>query len=278
MIRVVPLRFDTAFKKAFSQPEIFCAFANDVLDVRFRSDRVRQGYKFIKPVAQVDIEYDLFAEDSASRIVVEIQHVKEGHFFNRFLYYHLANLVDQVKSGDAYEIGQNAYTIVVLTSPFSGDQLDFSVGISDFNPVNEFKRKVEAYPHQLVFLVPRMVNSETPPRVKAWLELILDSLEGEIDETRYDSPIIKKVIEAIRYENISASELRVLKDEQEWDLTLKGQREKGREEGLEEGAEQATARIARALVSQGLDTAYIAETTGMTEADIEKLRRNRVFS
>ena len=33
MAQVIPLRYDTAFKKAFGQPEIFCQFAEDVLVV-----------------------------------------------------------------------------------------------------------------------------------------------------------------------------------------------------------------------------------------------------
>ena len=41
---VVPLRYDTAFKKAFGQPGIFCQFAQDVLDIEFYTTEVHQGY------------------------------------------------------------------------------------------------------------------------------------------------------------------------------------------------------------------------------------------
>ena len=270
MARVVPLRYDTAFKKAFSQPDIFCQFAKDVLGIEFHTDEVHQGYKFLKPVGQVDIEYDLFAEDPESRIVVEVQHVKERHFYNRFLYYHLINLVEQVKSSKAYEFGQTVYTIVVLTSPSRENEIDFSVAVTDFNPVNEFSRKVEAYPHQLVFLVPRMVNEKTPPGIKMWLELVLDSLDGEVDESLYTSPVFEKVIHAVTRDNISAGELRVLKDEEDWEDSLVYEHRRGREEG----AQQATEKIVLALISEGLDTEIIAKTTGMSEADIEKLRES----
>ena len=270
MAQVVPLRYDTAFKKAFSQPDIFCQFARDVLSIEFHTDEVHQGYKFLKPVGQVDIEYDLFAEDPESRIVVEVQHVKERHFYNRFLYYHLINLVEQVKSSKAYEFEQTVYTIVVLTSPSREKEIDFSVAVTDFNPVNEFSRKVEAYPHQLVFLVPRMVNEKTPPGIKTWLELVLDSLDGEVDESLYTSPVFEKVIHAVTRDNISAGELRVLKDEEDWEDSLVYEHRRGREEGNQ----QATEKIVLALISEGLDTEIIAKTTGMSEADIEKLRES----
>ncbi len=70
MVQVAPLRYDTAFKKAFSQPAVFCGFASDVLGVEIHIEKVHQGYRYLKPVGQVDIEYDLFAEDEEARIVV----------------------------------------------------------------------------------------------------------------------------------------------------------------------------------------------------------------
>jgi len=262
MIQVVPLRYDTAFKKAFSQPEIFCQFAEDVLGIKFHTDEVHRGYKFLEPIGQVDIEYDLFAEDPESRIVVEIQHVKEHHFYDRFLYYHLINLVEQVKNSKAYQFDRAVYTIVVLTSPYSENEIDFSVAITDFNPINEFSRKVDVYPHQLVFVVPRMVNDKTPSGIKAWLELVLDSLDGEIDESRYRSPIFERVIDAVKLDNISPAERRVLKDEESWEDTLIDVRQKEKED------------IARALIREGISTKVITRTTGLTEAEIEKLRQS----
>ena len=262
MAQVVPLRYDTAFKKAFSQPEIFCQFAEDVLGIKFHTDEVHRGYKFLEPIGQVDIEYDLFAEDTESRIVVEIQHVKERHFYNRFLYYHLINLVEQVKNSKAYQFDRTVYTIVVLTSPYSESEMDFSVAITDFNPVNEFSRKVDVYPHQLVFVVPRMVNEKTPSGIKAWLELVLDSLDGEMDESRYDSPIFERVIDAVKVDNISPAERRVLKDEESWEDTLIDVRQKEKED------------IARALIREGISTEVITRTTGLTETEIEKLRQS----
>ena len=266
MAQVVPLRYDTAFKKAFGQPDIFCQFAEDVLGIQFHTDEVHRGYKFLEPIGQVDIEYDLFAEDTESRIVVEIQHVKERHFYDRFLYYHLINLVEQVKNSKAYQFDRTVYTIVVLTSPYSEGDIDFSVAIADFNPVNEFSQKVNVYPHQLVFVVPRMVNDKTPSGIKAWLELVLDSLDGEIDESFYSSPIFERVIDAVKLDNISPAERRVLKDEESWEDTLIDEHNLGRQKEKE--------TIARALMNEGVSPEVIARATGIPETDIEKLRQS----
>lgn len=275
MVRVVPLRYDTAFKKAFSQPEVFCQFVHDILGIDIQIEEVHRGYKYLKPVGQVDIEYDLFAEDEKSRIVVEIQHVKERDFFNRFLYYHLISMVEQVKSSRNYNLNRTVYTVVVLTSPSLDTGIDCSLLIGDISFVNEFRQKVNIYPHQLIFLVPRLVNDETPEGIKAWLELIADSLDDELDETRYDSPIFQRVIDAIEWDNISPEELRKVKDEAVWDDTLEEEHERGRTEGREEGLQQGKAQVALSLLREGVDIDLIARTTGLNREDIEQLRQTR---
>ena len=282
MARVVPLRYDTAFKKAFSQPDIFCQFVKDVLGIEFHTDEVHQGYESLTPGCEVDIECDLFAEEPESRIVVEVHHVKECLFHKRFMYYYLLYTVEQVISSKAYEVNQTVYTIVVITSPSRENEIELTDDITDLNPVNGFSRRVHPYTENIMFLVPRMVNEQTPPGIKAWLELVLDSLDGEIDESRYTSPVFEKVIHAVARDNISPVELRMLKDEEDWEDSLVYEHRRGVEEGheeghkkgLEEGNQNATEKIVLALISEGLDNEFIARTTGMSEADIEKLRQS----
>ena len=283
MARVVPLRYDTAFKKAFSQPDIFCQFVKDVLGIEFHTNEVHQGYESSTPDYEADIECDLFAEDPVSRIIVEVHHVKEYLFRESFMYYYFLYTAEQVISSKAYEIGRTVYTIVVITRPPRENEIELTADTTDFNPpVNGICRKVHPYPEKIVFLVPRMVNEKTPPGIKTWLELVLDSLDGDIDESRFAAPVFERVIHAVTRDNISPGELRVLKDEEDWEDSLVYEHkrgleeghEKGLEEGLEEGNQQATEKIALSLISEGLDTEFIARTTGMSESDIEKLRQS----
>ncbi|HIE29891.1 TPA: hypothetical protein EYP66_21690 [Candidatus Poribacteria bacterium] len=187
MIEVASLRYDVIFKKAFSQPDVFRQFVHDVLGISIKVDKVQTEYKYPETVGYVDIQYDLFVEDVENRIIVEIQNIKEGDFFDRSLYYHLIGLVEQVKSRVGYRFEETVYTIVVLTgvSRPKNPNVDFSMAVSDFCPVNERGRKLEVYGHRLVFLNPWLRNEQTPPNVNAWLELIEDSLDEQIDENRY---------------------------------------------------------------------------------------------
>ena len=82
--------------------------------------------------------------------------------------------------------------------------------------------------------MPRMVNEQTPPDIKPWLDIILESLDGQIDESRYSSSIFEQVIDAVKRDNISPDEFRILKDEESWEDTLIEEREIGREEDTKE--------------------------------------------
>jgi hypothetical protein len=115
-----------------------------------------------------------------------------------------------------------------------------------------------------------MVNGQTPPGIKSWLDIILDSLDEEIDETRYRSPIFGRVIDAVKLDNISSEESRVLKDEESWEETLVEERDIGRVEGQQQEKEA----IAYLLISEGSNTEFITRITGLPEAEIERLRQS----
>ena len=102
MLSVVPLRYGTAFKKAFSDPVVFSALVKAALDLDFTPDRIHQEFSYRPPVAHVNVAYDLFAEDSVHRTIVELQHVRDDESYDRFLYYHCIGLAEQIVSSDSY--------------------------------------------------------------------------------------------------------------------------------------------------------------------------------
>ena len=115
MIEVAPLKFGAVFKLAFGQVEVFKQFVKDVLDIELNIDKVHIEYEYPNPVGFVRSKYDLFAEDVDKRIIVEIQHVKEEDFFDRFLYYHLVSLVEQIGNYQDYNFERTVYTIDIST-------------------------------------------------------------------------------------------------------------------------------------------------------------------
>ncbi|MEK8017225.1 MAG: PD-(D/E)XK nuclease family transposase, partial [Candidatus Parabeggiatoa sp.] len=196
MIEVIPLKYGSLFKRVFSQPDIFNQFAKDILGIELNISKVHTEYEYPEPVGKVRSRYDLFAEDTEQRIIVEIQHVKEEDFFDRFLYYHMISLIEQAGGFDEYCFDRTVYTIVVLTSLPRDGSIDFSCAISDMSPVDEWGNKVSVYPHRLVFLSPRKVNDKTPDGVRKWLEFIADSLDGKMEESGYSEVLFQQMLEA----------------------------------------------------------------------------------
>jgi len=278
MIEVIPLKYGTMFKRVFSQPDVFNQFAKDILGIELNVSKVHTEYEYPEPIGFVRSKYDLFAEDTEQRIIVEIQHVKEEDFFDRFLYYHLISLVEQVGGFDEYGFDRTVYTIVVLTSIPRDGSINFSCAISDISPVDEWGNKVPVYPHRLVFLAPRKVNEKTPAGVRKWLDFIADSLDGKVEESNYNERLFQRMVEDIRKRTIDPDLLSEIKDEAAWELAKARFAREGREDGMEEGwkegrkegLEKGREESARNLLSIGVLTdEQIAQVTGLT---LEKLK------
>jgi hypothetical protein len=154
MVEVIPLKYGAMFKRVFSEPAFFNQFANDILGINLNVSKVHTEYEYPKPVGFVRSKYDLFAEDEEQRIIVEIQQVKEEDFFDRFLYYHIISMAEQVGGFDEYAFDRTVYTIVVLTSVPRDGSVKFSCAISDMSPVDEWGNQVPIYPHRMVFWYP----------------------------------------------------------------------------------------------------------------------------
>jgi predicted transposase/invertase (TIGR01784 family) len=153
--------------------------------------------------------------------------------------------------------------------------------------IDEFRRKVELYAHRIAFIIPPLVNDQTPAAARPWLELINDSLDRHIDETRYTRPVFQQVIDAITVDNISPREMQQLIDERAWEDTLADTREEGREEGIEEGLRQgreegvqqgraegeqnAKQQIAHSMLQAGIDIGTIVTVTGLSRDAVEAL-------
>ncbi|TGO02021.1 hypothetical protein PN36_31835 [Candidatus Thiomargarita nelsonii] len=274
-MQVIPLKYGTIFKQAFGQPDVFCQFAKDILGIEFNIDKVHTEYEYPEPIGFVRSKYDLFAEDTEKRIIVEIQQVKEEDFFDRFLYYHLISMVEQVGGYQAYGFDRTVYTIVVLTSTPRDGSIKFSCAVSDMNPIDEFGDIIEVYPHRLVFLCPRQVNDKTPPLVKKWLNFIKDSLDGEMDEVDYPDTLWRKIMVAIQKQTISPALLSEIKDDAAWEEAKIRFVEEGRKEGLEDGREEGVLKQQRETVLQaremGLDEMAIAKLTGLSAQAIKEI-------
>ncbi len=236
---VVPLRYGTAFKKAFGRPNVFNRFVKDVTGIPIEVEEVFQEYEYKEPFGSINVKYDLFAEDIKHRTIIEIQHIKESDFWDRFLYYHLLAIAEQVRSSSNYRITKEVYTIVVLTTIPKNKSIDFSMAVSYADPIiKDMDREgeiVTGYGHKIIFLNPKLVSEKTPANIRPWLELIQDSLDRKVDEKNYLDSIFQDIIQAIQSNNLSPDESARIKDDAAWEETKLDAREEGIKEGFEDG-------------------------------------------
>jgi len=240
MIEVASLHYGVIFKKAFSQPHIFTAIVNDFFGIKLEIDKVETEKSFSPVIGNVDSRFDLFAEDKKNRIIVDIQHKRLADHYDRFLHYHCATLLEQVTSAYNYTPKRQVLTLVILTS---GDKHKTDISITDFEPKTLAGKGIGETQHKIIYIAPKYVTERTPEPYQQWLKAIDDSLDGQVEESDYQSEIIQEVFALIKKDKITPQEYARMKDEYANEQYIKEKKEaaraQGREQGREEGKIQA---------------------------------------
>jgi predicted transposase/invertase (TIGR01784 family) len=263
--QVASLRYGVIFKKAFSQPDIFKAFVKDFLGIELNIDKVEMEKSFPIPIGNVDTRFDLFAEDKQNRVIVDIQHVRYGDHYDRFLHYHCAALLEQIASSKDYRPHLKVFTIVVLTS---GDRHQVDLAVIDFDPKTFDGKPLNEIPHKVLYVCPKYVTKDTPEPYREWLLAIADSLDEEVDETAYQRPEIQQIFNLIARDLVSPQERARMKDEYNEEQAKREAKEEGFKEG-QVATQQKTACNLKALGA--LTDEQIAPATGLTVETVKAL-------
>ncbi|MCP4339866.1 MAG: hypothetical protein GY799_13490 [Desulfobulbaceae bacterium] len=257
MKHVASLQYGVVFKKAFCDPEIFVAFARDMLGMTLEIDHVETEKAFDPPIGYVKPRFDLFAQDTKHRVIVDIQHARTSDHYDRFLYYHCAALLEQIASSKDYHPTLKVFTLVVLTS---GDRHKTDIAITDFDPHDLTGHPLQEIPHKVVYLCPKYVADTTPEPYREWLQAINDTLDGEVDETQYHRAAIQKLFDQIQQHQISPEERARMIDESHQEELQQAQFEEGK------------IFVANALLKKGIALEIIAETTGLSQDALTQLQ------
>ena len=277
MKQVAPLRYDVIFKKAFSDPEIFTAFVEAVLGIKLEIDKVETEKSFAPPIGQVASRFDLFAEDTKNRVIVDIQHVPYEDHYDAFLHYHCAVILEQIIKAENYRPQLAVYSIIVLTS---GDKHKVDWAIIDFDPKTRAGKSLGEIPHKVVYLCPKYATDETPAPLREWLRAIDDTLDSQVDEEQYQHPLIRRIFDHIEQDQVSPEErFRMIEEynQEQYKLTLAQEakaegKAEGKVEGKAEGQSEAKVAIARSLLAKDMDIVLISEVTGLPAAAIRNLK------
>jgi hypothetical protein len=256
---------EVVFKKAFTDRFVFKAFVRDVVGIDVEPTTIETEKAFQPRLGNVNFRYDIFAEDPAKRIIIEIQKVEYDHNFDRFLHYHLQGITEQQRRSDDYSVQRTVYTIVVITAPYrtnlkTGEITRDEVLISRLNPRNLQGVERPIFNHELIFLNPNYRTDNTPPNYRDWLDLIYESIHHPDNPTiNTQNEGIQRVVGLIDTNNLSP---------EEWEESKK---EVGRRKVLAQHYEDGIIDGIRILRKQGILTPeQIADAFNM---DIDIVRR-----
>jgi predicted transposase/invertase (TIGR01784 family) len=275
MKEVAPLRYDVIFKKAFSVPEIFTAFVYDFLNIELQIDTVEKDKVYDPPIGNVAAKFDLYAEDKKNRVIVDIQHVRFPDHYDRFLHYHCAALLEQVVYSKDYHPGLKVFTLVILTS---GDKHKKDITITDFNPKDLEGNPIGETEHKIIHICPKYLNKErTPRQYHEWMEAIEDSLDEQVDESKYTHPEIQHVFKLIEKDKVTPQERAKMFDEYGMEAVKQEKIQKLQDEakkaGLKEGEQKAREESVRNLWFIGVLTEeQIAQATGLSVEKVKSLK------
>lgn len=269
------------FKKAFTDKFVLKAFVKDIIGIDIEPETIETEKSFMPKLGNINFNsngcrYNIFAEDSAKRVIVEIQKVEYDrsggrHNFDRFLHYHLQAITEQQRSSERYTVDRTVYTIVVMTAPYKVNEktkeiYKDEVLISSLNPknLNGIERKI--FNHELVYLNPNYKGEDTPQNYRDWLDLLYESIHNpENPKVNFQNKGVMRAIDIISYENISPEEWEQSKIEAGKQVVIKLERD--------EAVEERNVEIIQASIQNGLDNCLISKLTGLSEEYIEGFRR-----
>jgi hypothetical protein len=257
------------FKKAFTDLIVFKAFVKDIIGIDVDPDKIETEKSFQPKTGNINFKYDIFAEDSKKRVIIEIQKVEYDYNFNRFLHYHLQGITEHQRTSKDYSVDRTVYTIVVITAPYkldkkTGDFYDDEVLISKLNPKNLHGIERNIFNHELIFLNPNYKGEDTPQNYRDWLDLIYESIHHPMNpKLNFQNEGIKRVAELVNFENLEGFEW----EESKFEVM--------RRQVIELEKEEAMIKVAKKMIKAGQTDEFINEMTDLSIEQISDIRAGK---
>ena len=293
---------DFGFKRIFGQEpnkDLLIDFLNELL--REEQGEIREltylkGESLPESAEERKVVFDLYCtNEKGERFIVEMQKTRQLYFKDRALYYSTFPIREQVAKGKDWNFElKKVYTIAILD--FVSDQqrddpekIRYNVKLTDVDTHKVFYDKF-----MFIFLEMPKFNKpidQLANRYEKWLFILknlpmLDRLPDQLREGIFEKLFKTAEIaqfnpqEQMEYQD-NLKQYRDLKNaldtarEEGIELGIEKGREEGREEGMtkgrEEGREAGKKEVARKMKKMGISPEQIAEFTGLSQQEIEKL-------
>jgi len=274
---------DYGFKKLFGEEpnkDLLLDFLNVLLKEE-QGEIINLTYLKSEHVGTSELDrkaiFDLYCEnEKGEKFIVELQKTKQNFFKDRTVYYSTFSIREQAKRADwNYEL-KAVYTIAILDFVFEEDKNDptkfrYDIKLTDTETKEVFYDKLT-----FIYLeMPKfnMTIDELETRFDKWLYVIrnLNRLDKVPDKLR--ERIFEKLFETAEIAKFTPEQVRSYEDSLKYYRDMKNSLDTAREEGILEGIERGIEKVAENMLKKEISFKVIAETTGLTEQQIEILKR-----
>jgi len=217
--------------------------------------------------------FDLYCtNEKGEKFIVELQKTKQKFFKDRTVYYSTFPIRDQALTGSEWNFElKKVYTIAILDFIFDEDvnepdKFRYDVKLSDIDTKRVFYDKLT-----FIYLeMPKFTKSieELSTRFDKWLFLIKNLHKLDRIPEKLKEHIFLKLFETAEIARFSQEEYNNYEDSLKYYRDMKNSLDSAREEGrMEEKTE-----VAKTGLKEGFPIEIIMIMTGMSKAEIEKLK------
>ncbi|MDO4382293.1 MAG: Rpn family recombination-promoting nuclease/putative transposase [Clostridia bacterium] len=208
---------------------------------------------------------------------IELQIVDKKNIIERILYYWSRLYSRQIKSGEDYKILQKA--IVILITDFKIENLEELDYHSRWKIMEDKQGKKIILTQKLeidIIELPKIIGKEKEQdNLLDWLYFLENPKSERVTKKMKENKNLKEAVKKL--DNLSEDERmqRIADLRQKAIMDEKAIYEKGLEVGIEkgimEGSQKEKIEIAKKMLELKIDKKTIAEATGLTEQEIEKI-------
>jgi predicted transposase/invertase (TIGR01784 family) len=279
-------RNDAVFKRLMSDKRLLVSFLQSALDLPpedyhevYLVDPHQLGERPTDKLGSLDVKV---VTAQGNVVNIEIQLHPTPAMRERAIFYLSGMIREQVKAGESYRKIKRAICILITGYEEIHDSPRYHnhYWFHDPDSGSTFSRVMEIHTLEL----PKLPERWDETKLCAWLEFIRASKEEEFDMLAKRDPDIGQAV--VKLKELSQDErLRALaesREKLEWDIEsrergaeekgrVKGRAE-GRTEGRAEGQSEAQRDIARNLLKLGMQVENIAQATGLSPDELQRLQ------
>ena len=212
---------------------------------------------------------------------IELQIVDKKNIIERILYYWSRLYSRQIKSGEDYKILQKA--IVILITDFKIENLEELDYHSRWKIMEDKQGKKIILTQKLeidIIELPKIIGKEKEQdNLLDWLYFLENPKSERVTEKMKENENLKEAVKKLdnlsedeKMQRIADLRQKAIMDEKAiYEKGLEVGIEKGIEKGIMEGSQKEKIEIAKKMLELKIDKETIAEATGLTEQEIEKI-------